>query len=56
MRARLRLLIGLLASLVLSACGAGVNAGEEGGIAFIAFTIMLIVTIALMYYFLGRED
>jgi hypothetical protein len=55
MSAKLRALIGALAMCLLSACGEGVNAGEEGGIAFIAFTIMLIVTIAVMYYFLGRE-
>jgi hypothetical protein len=52
----LRVALALLVTLLLSACGTGVNAGEEGGVAFIAFTIMLIVTIAVMYFFLGRED
>lgn len=52
---RLRALLGALTMCLLSACGTGVNAGEEGGIAFIAFTVMLIVTIAVMYFFLGRE-
>jgi hypothetical protein len=42
--------------LLLGACTGGINAGEEGGVAFIAFTGMLIVTIAILYYFLGRED
>jgi hypothetical protein len=46
----------LLAPLTLPACTGGINAGEEGGVAFIAFTVMLLVTGAVLYFFLGRED
>jgi hypothetical protein len=53
---RLRILVALLGMSLLSACSGGVNAGEEGGVAFIAFTVMLIITCAVLYYFLGRED
>ena len=56
MRSRVRLLPALLATCALGACGGGVNAGEQGGVAFIAFTVMLVVTVAVLYYFLGRED
>lgn len=41
----------------LTACsGGGVNAGEEGGVAFIAFTGMLLAMIAVLYFFIGRQD
>ena len=53
---KLRLWAGVVTSIGLAGCSGGVNAGEEGGVAFIAFTGMLIVTIAVLYYFLGRED
>ena len=53
---RLRLAAAIVASVLLGACSGGINAGEEGGVAFIAFTGMLILTIAILYYFLGRED
>jgi hypothetical protein len=55
-RARLPVWLGALLACGLSACGGGVNAGEDGGVAFIAFTVMLLVTIAVLYFFLGRED
>lgn len=43
--------------LLSSACTrTGVNAGEEGGTAFVLFTIMLIITIAVLWLILGRED
>jgi len=53
---RLRVAAAILATMLLGACTGGINAGEEGGEAFIAFTGMLILTIAILYYFLGRED
>lgn len=47
----------LVASLGLSACTrTGVNAGEEGGIAFVLMAIMLVVTVAVLWFILGRED
>ncbi len=43
--------------LTLSACTQeGINAGEEGGKAFIAMAGMLILTVFLMWFFLGRND
>lgn len=56
MRERLRFLPALVLACALSSCGGGVNAGEEGGVAFIGFTVMLVLTVAILYYFLGRED
>jgi hypothetical protein len=53
---RLRVAAAITVMLLLGACSGGINAGEEGGVAFIAFTGMLILTIAVLYYFLGRED
>ena len=44
-------------ALLLPACtGTGVNAGEDGGKAFILFAMMLFATIAILWLILGRED
>jgi hypothetical protein len=53
---KLAVWIGTLAALSSGACTGGINAGEEGGLAFIAFTVMLLITIAVLWFFLGRED
>lgn len=54
---RLKLYLPLMVLLGLSACSKpGVNAGKTGGIAFIWFSVMLIVTALVMWFFLGRED
>jgi hypothetical protein len=55
-RARLTapLLLGLM--LAATACTGGVNAGEDGGVAFIIFAGMLLATIAILWLVLGRED
>lgn len=43
--------------LLLSGCTrTGINAGEEGGQAFVLFTVMLLVTIAILWFILGREE
>ena len=43
--------------LLAPACSrTGINAGEEGGQAFVLFTIMLIATAAILWFILGRED
>ncbi|HYP22667.1 MAG TPA: hypothetical protein VEV43_03755 [Actinomycetota bacterium] len=43
--------------LLLSGCTrTGINAGEQGGQAFILFTVMLLVTIAILWFILGREE
>ena len=54
---KLRVALAALVVLGMSACsGPGVNAGEQGGRAFILFTVMLIVTCVVLAFFLGRED
>lgn len=43
--------------LLLSGCTkTGINAGEQGGQAFVLFTVMLLVTIAILWFILGREE
>ena len=43
--------------LLLSACSkTGINAGEKGGQAFVLFTVMLLLTIAILWFILGREE
>lgn len=55
-------ILGLVAmTLVMTACGAGINAGGEtetsnGGIAFVALAGMLILTGLILWFFLGRDD
>jgi hypothetical protein len=49
-------LAALLLLLAPACTRTGVNAGEEGGKAFILFTIMLIATVAILWFILGRED
>lgn len=44
------------AALLSGACTGGINAGEDGGTAFIVFTAMLIVTVLILWLVLGRED
>ena len=59
MRNRTHLRTTFTAALLLLSSGCtrtGVNAGEEGGQAFVLFTIMLLVTIAILWFILGREE
>ena len=44
---------GLLATL--TSCTNGVNAGKEGGVAFIGMAIMLVLSVAILWFILGRE-
>ena len=54
---KLRLLAAALMLVGASACSRpGINAGERGGLAFIAFAAMLIVMVAVLAIFLGKED
>lgn len=48
---------GLAATLLalMPACTNGINAGREGGVAFIALTVMLVLTCAILWFVLGRE-
>jgi hypothetical protein len=57
-----RLVAAVAVALILSSCsGGGINAGGEspsdnGGVAFIAFAVMLVVTAIVLWIILGRED
>jgi hypothetical protein len=43
--------------VAMTACASpGVNAGEEGGVAFIMFAVMLVITYAVLWFIFGRED
>ena len=53
---QLRLIAALVATLSLAGCTGGINAGKDGGIAFVAFTGMLIIMVAILWFALGRED
>ena len=53
--ARLRLVILAVLLAVPAACTGGINAGEKGGTAFIVFTGMLLLTLAILWIILGRE-
>jgi hypothetical protein len=53
---RLRTLLLALFLLLPTACTASLNAGDDGGIAFIGFAIMLIVGVAVLWFIMGRED
>ncbi len=43
-------------ALVATSCTGGINAGEEGGVAFIVFAGMLVAFLAILWLVLGRED
>lgn len=51
---RLVLTTALLA--LLPSCTNGINAGKEGGIAFIGLAIMLVLTCVILWIVLGREQ
>lgn len=53
----LRVLALLIASLGLTACTkTGLNAGKQGGLAWIGMSVMLIAIAAILWFFIGRED
>jgi hypothetical protein len=43
-------------ALASTACTGGINAGEEGGLAFIVFAVMLLAFLGILWLVLGRED
>ena len=54
---KLRAALPAMALLSAAACSeTGVNAGEQGGRAFILFTVMLVAIGLVLAYFLGKED
>jgi hypothetical protein len=56
-RLKMRKLASILSLAALTSCtGGGINAGEEGGIAFIAFAVMLILGCAVLWFIMGREE
>ncbi len=52
----LRLLLAALLLTLLAGCTNGINAGREGGVAFIGMAIMLILSVAILWFILGREE
>ncbi len=58
---RNRLAVALMALLMFGGCGTGIDAGgeslgENGGVAFILMTVMLLVVGAVLWWIMGRED
>lgn len=56
-----RLLVAIVALLALSACGTGVDAGgeslgENGGVAWILMSAMLVSVGALLWWIIGRDE
>lgn len=51
-----RLVVASLALMSLGSCTSSLNAGDHGAIAFIFFSIMLIVTGAILWFLIGREE
>jgi hypothetical protein len=57
MTLRIKTVLTAFLLLTMSACTQeGINAGEDGGKAFIAMAGMLVLTVFLMWFFLGRDD
>ncbi|MBA2311986.1 MAG: hypothetical protein H0V97_04200 [Actinobacteria bacterium] len=59
MNRRLRLFkvaVAVACASLLASCTGGVDAGEEGGIAFIIFAVMLVGTVVVLWFVLGREE
>jgi len=52
----LRVFIASFALLALPSCTTGINAGRQGGVAFIAMAVMLILMVAILWFILGREE
>ena len=55
------MIVALMALVALGGCATGVDAGgeslgENGGVAFILLTVMLLLTGAIMWWIMGRED
>ncbi len=58
---RMRYLLVAVTALAMSACGTGIDAGgeslgENGGVAWIIMSVMLLSIAALLWWILGRED
>ncbi|HEV2754246.1 MAG TPA: hypothetical protein VG318_00520 [Actinomycetota bacterium] len=56
-RTRMRTHLAAMMLLALAGCTrTGINAGEEGGVAFILMAVMLILTAVILWVILGREE
>jgi len=53
---RFRLLLTALGLSLSTGCTGGVNAGKQGGVAFIGLTIMLVLMVGILWFIMGRED
>jgi cytochrome c oxidase assembly factor CtaG len=58
---RLRTLLFVLTASLFTACGTGIDAGgeslgENGGVAWILMSTMLIVIALVLWWIMGRED
>lgn len=58
---KLKSLLLATVGFAFAACGTGVDAGgetlgENGGVAFILFTVMLLAIGLVMWWIMGRED
>lgn len=56
-----RLAVAVTALLVFGGCATGIDAGgeslgENGGVAFILMTVMLLVVGVVLWWIMGRED
>ena len=51
-----RTLAAIAALLTLGGCTSGINAGVDGGVAFIALAGMLVLMVIILWFILGRED
>ena len=56
MKPMTRVLAAAFALLSLGACTNGINAGVDGGVAFIVLAATLILMCAILWFILGRED
>ena len=54
--AALRLSIAALALMLLGGCTNGIDAGVDGGVAFIAMAGMLILMVLVLWFILGRDE
>lgn len=54
--APLRVILLVPSLLTAAACGPGVDAGEDGGVAFIILAGLLVVAGIILYIAIGRED
>ena len=56
-----RLVVATFALLVFAGCATGIDAGgetlgENGGVAFILMTVMLVLTGVILWWIMGREE